>query len=150
MSRHRDEIRAERRALARKHDGRFPEQAAASVEQLTENAKARAAGALVELVADSAMDGNLRLALPTDPSNPKLPQLVVMFVLSSDAFHTWLRENVMEIIAGFATEMPLSEYQRRLEELEAELAETEREDRKRPLLEQRALVDEALAQLEQD
>jgi hypothetical protein len=34
--------------------------------------------------------------------------------------------------------------------LTAELAETEREDRRRPLLEQRALVEEELAALEQD
>jgi hypothetical protein len=148
--RQRDEIRAERRALAREHDGRFPERAAASVERLTENAKARAAGALVELVANAAMDGNMRLALPADASNPKLPQLVVLYILQSDAFKTWLHENVMEIVSGFASPMSLQEYQRRLAELEDELAEAEREDKRSPLLEQRRLVDEQLQALETD
>jgi hypothetical protein len=148
--RQRDEIRAERRALAREHDGRFPEQAAASVERLTENAKARAAGALVELVANAAMDGNMRLALPADASNPKLPQLVVLYILQSDAFKTWLHENVMEIVSGFASPMSLQEYQRRLAELEDELVEAEREDRRSPLLAERALIDEQLQALETD
>jgi hypothetical protein len=43
-----------------------------------------------------------------------------------------------------------AELDKRVAALDAELAETEREDRKRPLLEQRALVDEQLAALEQD
>jgi hypothetical protein len=148
MSRSRDEIRAERRQFVRAHDGRFPEQAAARVDLLTENAKTQAAGALVEIVANSAMDGNLRLALPAEASNPRLPELALLFVMQSDAFKEWLHANVAEIVAGFATDLPLAEYQRRLDELEAELAATEAEDRKRPLLEQRALVDEQLAALE--
>ena len=148
--RQRDEIRAERRKLVREHDGRFIEQAAASVERLTDNAKARAAGAHIELVANPAMDGNLRLALASDPQSEPLARLVLLFVLQSDSFKKWLHENVMEVVAGFATDMPLSEYERRLGELEAELAETEVQDRRRPLLEQRALVDEELAALEQD
>ena len=150
MARSRDEIRAERRAFVRAHDGRLPEQATARVDLLSENAKARAAGALVDLVANAAMDGNLKLALPADAGNPKLPELAILFVLSSDAFKTWLSENVAEIVAGFATDMPLQDYQRRLDELEAELAETEREDRRAPLLAERDRVDEELAALEQD
>src|SRR5439155_22005376 len=127
MARSRDEIRAERKQLSRDHDGRFPEQATERVDDLVENARARASGALVDLVANAAMDGNLRLALPADAGNPKLPELAILFILSSDAFKTWLSENVAEIVAGFATDMPLQDYQRRLDELEAELAETERE-----------------------
>jgi len=148
--RQRDEIRAERKQLARDHDGRFPEQAAARVELLTENAKARAAGALAELVAQAAMDGNLRLSLPSDPESQPLARLVLLFVLQSDGFKTWLHENVMECVSGFASPMSLQQYERRLAELEAELAETEREDKRRPLLDRRAVVDEELSALEQD
>src|SRR5436190_678890 len=100
MSRHRDEIRGERRALARQHDGRFPEQAAASVERLTENAKTRAAGTLVELTANAAMDGNLRLALPADPESEPLARLVLLYVLQSDSFKKWLHENVILDVTG--------------------------------------------------
>jgi hypothetical protein len=148
MARSRDEIRAERKQFVREHDGRFVEQASASVDLLAGNAKARAAGALVDLVANPAMDGNLRLALPSDPQSEPLARVALLFVLQSDAFKEWLSENVMEIVAGFATDMPLRDYQRRLDELEAELAETEREDRRRPLLEQKAELDEQLAGLE--
>jgi hypothetical protein len=54
----------------------------------------------------------------------------------------------MEIVAGFATDMPLSEYERRLAELKDELAEAEAEDKRNPLLAERALIDEQLQALE--
>jgi hypothetical protein len=43
-----------------------------------------------------------------------------------------------------------AELDKKVAALDAELAETEREDKRQPLLEQRALVDEQLAALEQD
>ena len=91
--------------------------------------------------ANAAMDGNLRLALPNDPENQAITRLALLFVLQSDGFREWLHENVAETVAGFASPMSLAEYEQRLAALEAELAEATREDRKRPLLDQRALVD---------
>ena len=143
-----DEIRAERRQLARDHDGRFPEQAAASVDRLAESAKQRANGALTEVVANAAMDGNLRLALPDDPEATPLLRVALMYVMQTQEFEKWVRANVMEITASFASEMSLAEYERRLEALEAELAEATRAAREAPLLAQRDELDEQLAALE--
>jgi hypothetical protein len=143
-----DEIRAERRQLARDHDGRFPEQAAASVDRLAENAKARAEGAVTDLVANAAMDGNLRLALSNDPESTPLLRVALLYVIASPAFQEWLRTNVMEITASFASEMSLAEYQEAMAGFEAELAEAERAARSAPLLSQRAELDEQLAALE--
>ena len=144
-----EEIRAERRQLAREHDGRFPEEAAARVDQLIENAKTRAGVRLVELIANASFDADVtRVIIPADPETEQLARLAILFVLQSDAFGTWLRENVAEIAAGFATEMPLSEYQSRLQALEDELVAAEREKRRGPILAQRQALDAELAALE--
>ena len=61
-----------------------------------------------------------------------------------------MHEHVTEIVAGFATDMPLTEYERRLEELEDELADARRGALQAPILAQRGALDEELAALEQD
>jgi len=143
-----DEIRQERRQLARQHDGRFPEQATERVDDLVENARARAAGGLMEIVAQAAADGEMRLCLPADAANPKLPQLALLYLMQTPEFEKWLRERTMEVVETFATDVSRDEYERRLAALEHELGEAERAARQAPILAQRDALDQELAALE--
>jgi hypothetical protein len=143
-----DEIRSERRQLARDHDGRFPELAAASVDRLAENARQRANDALTGVVANAAIDGNLRFALGDDPESGPLLRVALLYLVSSSELESWLSRHVVEVTSSFASEMPLAEYERRMAALDAELVEATRAARAAPLLAQRDELDAELAMLE--
>jgi hypothetical protein len=145
-----NEIRAERRALARAHDARFVEQATARVDLLTANAKDRAARSLAELAANAAADGNPRLALPDDPESTPLLRVALLYLMATPDFEAWLRKNVTELVSGFASDISLAEYEARMSAIDAELVEANRLARQAPLLAQRDELDERLVALEQD
>jgi hypothetical protein len=151
MARGRDEIRAARKAFARENDGRQRDLPARRVAELCDSAAVAAQNAAESAIADASMsDDRYRFALPPDPNSEVYDRLVKLFVISHPDFRAWLTERVKEVAPTFTTDMTIAEYQAAMAGFEDELAETEREDKRGPLLEQRALVDEQLAALEQD
>jgi hypothetical protein len=150
MARHRDEIRAARKQFARTHDGRQRDLPARRVAELCDRAAEAAQNAAESAIADaSILDERYRFALPPDPNSEVYDRLVKLFVLSHPDFRAWLTERVKEVAPTFTTDMTIAEYQKAMAGFEDELAEAEAEDRRGPLLAERALIDEQLQAIEQ-
>jgi hypothetical protein len=151
MARGREEIKAARKAFARANDGRQRDLPARRIAELCDTAAEAAQIAAEGAIADASMlDDRLRFALPNSPESQVYDRLVKLFVLQSDDFKAWLTERVEEVAPTFTTDRTIEEYQRAMAGFEDELAEAEREEKRQPLLDERALLDEKLAALEQD
>jgi len=152
MGRTREEIRAARKQFAREHDGRMKWQISARLRDLFENARLQADATAVEVAFASGIDGEGagRLSIPSDPAHQLLDRLLRAYLLQSPGFAEWLTAKVNDAAAAVCTTMGEAEFKRTLQAFEDELAELDMENRRRPLLEQRALVDAELQALEKD
>jgi hypothetical protein len=71
----------------------------------------------------------------------------LLFLVASGGFQERLRAHVLEAVSGFATDMPVAEYEQRLEALEQELPEAIRAARAAPLLAKGDRLNEQLASI---
>jgi hypothetical protein len=149
MGRSREEVKAARKAFARENDGRQKDLPARRVAQLCDAAAEAAQNAAEAAIADaSLLDERYRFALPPDPNSEVYERLVRLYVMSTPGFREWLTERVGAVSPTFCTDMTIAEYQAAMAGFEDELAEAEREDRRSPLLAERALIDEQLQAIE--